>query len=202
MLYSADYKQKILHKQIKACQKCGLCKEMPAPSKPVPGVGPACCAIMIVGEALELDDAILEMPFVGMHGKYLDRLIDKAGLRRDHIYITNTVKCRPSKSNGKYNRPPEDNEVKACKLWLWEEIQLIKPKAIITLGKLPTRILLSQKKSFSLEPMIGYGYKPLWTEATVFPCYHPSYLMVRNSKEQEAIDIFSKVKGFINNVNS
>lgn len=176
---------------------------MPPPSKPVPGVGPSRCAIMIVGEALGADEALLELPFVGLCGKFLDRMIEKAGLRREHIYITNTVKCRPTKNNGKANRPPEDSEIKACKTWLWQEISIVKPTAIITLGKVPTRLLLSLNKSFTLEPMVGNGYRPGWADTTIFPCYHPSYIMVRNiAKEQEAIDVLSKVKGFVNNVNS
>lgn len=165
---------------------------------PVPGVGIyEKQDIMLVGEALGEDESIMELPFVGLCGKFLDSMLIKAGLRRDWLYITNTVKCRPTKNNGKANRPPEDSEIQACKGWLWKEIKGVNPKAIITLGKVPTALLM-KKKAFILGDYVGQNFKPDWFHTTIFPCYHPSYIMVRaKNKEEDVISVFKTVKEFV-----
>lgn len=186
-----------LAKAIRQCKKCDLCRKMPG-TKPVPGIGPTNAKIMLVGEALGEDESILEEPFVGLCGKFLDQMLLKSGLVRSELYITNTVKCRPTTPNGKANRPPDQFEIDACKGWLWKEIQLVKPKAIITLGKVPTTILLS-RKYILLKDEVGSGHKPDWFDTTIFPCYHPSYIMARaRHKQDDAIKVFKAVKDFVN----
>lgn len=187
-----------LVEQVRNCKRCPLYMDMPG-TKPVCGIGPVDRKIdvIIVGEALGEDEALLEKPFIGMCGKFLDKMLSKAGLDRSKLYITNTVKCRPTKNNGKANRPPTDKEIQSCKTWLWKELQIIKPKAIVTLGKVPTGTLLS-KKTFTLEAMVGKGYNPGWMDTVIFPCYHPSYIMVRaKHKEDEAVALFQHVKKFV-----
>lgn len=187
-----DIKQKI-HE----CAKCPLVFDMPL-CKPVPGIGPSEARIMLVGEALGKDESILEEPFVGQCGKLLDKILNEAGLKRECLYITNTVKCRPTKNNGKSNRPPSDEEIKACKGWLWEEIKLVNPACIVTLGKVPTYTLLSSqlKKAFKLGDSIGVEYIVDYSDARIFPCWHPSYLMVHGkSKVEETTNLFKELKG-------
>lgn len=192
-----NYPLNNLEEQVRNCTRCPLYRDMPG-TKPVCGVGRVDVKldIVFIGEALGEDEALLEQPFVGMCGKFLDKMLNKAELNRSELYITNTVKCRPTKNNGKANRPPSDDEIKACKTWLWKELQVIKPKAIVTLGKVPTGTILS-KKTFSLGEMVGKGYNPGWMDTVVFPCYHPSYIMVRaKHKEDEAVSLFKHVKRF------
>ncbi len=129
---------------------------------------------MIIGEAPGETEDLTGEPFVGRAGKLLDKILESASLKRESVYITNTVKCRPPK-----NRPPEPQEIDNCAIYLWMEIQQVKPKLIITLGKTPTQKLLNLKKSFKLADYIGKEIPKAWpnVETTVLPCLHPSYLL-------------------------
>ncbi len=200
---SQDSRRSALAEEIKLCQSCGLCKNMPF--KPIPGVGPSDARLMIVGEAPGEDESIMEEPFVGQCGRLLDRLLKEAGLERDQIYICNTVNCRPVE--GKKNRTPTQVEINQCKHWLYKQIGIVKPQVIFTLGKIPTRTILHLKSSFTLKDYIGiphntkfdlmYNFEeenpPLFHFANVIPNYHPSYLMQYGKKELElAVNIFKK----------
>lgn len=153
---------------------------------------------MLVGEALGEDESLLEQPFVGRCGQLLDQILKEAGIDRDSLHITNTVKCRPVKK-AKFgqrfsNRPPTDEEINTCKGWLFQELELVRPDIVITLGKIPTYTLLSSflKKSFKLGDVVGTVYQTLHTN--IIPAYHPSYLMVHGKdKMDETIELFRKV---------
>ncbi len=183
--------------KIRSCTKCSLCEEMPG-TKPVPGVGPTNARIMLVGEALGEDESLLEEPFVGACGQFMDQMLQEAGLNRGQLFITNVVKCRPTKPGGRSNRPPTEDEIQSCKLWLWKEIQLVEPKVIITLGKVPTYTLLRLQlmKSFTLGHLIGRVRKVDYTSADIIPCYHPSFTMVHGRDKREAVvNLFKEIKG-------
>ncbi len=185
-----------LHQQIKLCTKCDLCKSMPF--SPVTGVGNPNAKILLVGEAPGEDESIIEEPFVGMAGRMLDRLLKEAGLNRESIHITNLVKCRPTV--GKKNRPPTKAEIKACTGWIADEIMLIKPKVIFTLGKLPTVRLLNLKTTIKLHDYVGtlnnfhiHDCMGEHVNIDVIPNLHPSYIMQYGKKEISlAVDTFKK----------
>lgn len=128
-------------------------------------------------------------PFVGRCGKFLDQMLDEAGLVRDELYITNTVKCRPTKKNNNrvINRPPSKDEIEKCKVWLWKELTNLTPSVILTLGKVPTGTLLSGqlKKSFALGKLVGKKHTVDYMTAKIIPLYHPSYLMVHGKQHTE-----------------
>lgn len=189
-----------LCEQIRSCQKCPLHKDMPG-TKPVPGIGPIDAKIMICGEALGADEALLEEPFVGQCGTFLNNtLLVGAGLNRSDLYICNVVNCRPTKNNGKSNRPPTDYEINKCKGWLWKQIQLVQPEIIMTLGKVPTYTLLNQqlKKNFTLGSIVGQKFEVDYCKATIVPNYHPSYIQIHGkNKEDKCIDIFKQVRDLV-----
>jgi uracil-DNA glycosylase family 4 len=168
------------------------------PGQPVPGVGLSNAQIMIVGEALGEDEALLEEPFVGRCGKLLTQMLMDAGITRDETYITNVVKCRPVKKDGwkVSNRSPTKEEVCFCKKWLWDELTSVTPRCILTLGKVPTSTLIPQlKKTFTLGPLVGVEHRVDYTDAVIIPLYHPSYLMVHAQKKiDETIDLFRKIR--------
>jgi DNA polymerase len=85
---------------------------------------------MFIGEAPGFHEDRLGRPFVGAAGKYLEELLDRIGLTRDQVYISNVIKCRPPG-----NRDPEPDEVAACKSYLDRQIELIRPRMIVTLGR-------------------------------------------------------------------
>jgi DNA polymerase len=96
----------------------------------VPGEGPANAEVMLVGEGPGFYEDQQARPFVGPAGKLLDQLLGLSGLKREQVYITNVVKCRPPE-----NRDPLPVEVEACRKYLEEQIATIKPRLIVTLGR-------------------------------------------------------------------
>jgi DNA polymerase len=161
---------------------------------------------MIVGEAPGGNEDEQGKPFVGQAGKMLNNLLEDAGLKREQIYVTNTVKCRPVLMRGKFvsNRAPEEAEVTACKYWLWKELELIKPKVVVTLGKIPTKLLLGINiKTFKLLDYLCHPFTPFYAEYTkIIPCWHPAYLMRSNAtRYNQAVDCLQFAKKVINNEN-
>ncbi len=114
-------------KEVAVCQKCALYHSR---KKAVPGEGPAKCEIMLIGEGPGFYENEQGRPFVGAAGKFLDELLAQAGLKRQDVWITNIVKCRPPG-----NRDPLPEEVAACNGYLERQIQAVDPSIIITLGR-------------------------------------------------------------------
>lgn len=173
--------------ELKTCHKCELCATR---NNVVLGKGPKNAKIMIVGEAPGEDEDILGEPFVGRCGDLLTKLLTKAGLKREEIYITNTVKCRPTVGNKfKKNRPPTEEEINTCKYWLWQEIKEVKPRIIFTLGAVPTKLILKLKKSAKLGDYVGIEH--VLDFGTIVPIWHPAFILRNgNIYVERCIDIF------------
>ena len=169
-----------LKKKIESCNACPLSRLMPD-GMCVASRSTKTGGIMLIGEALGADEADQRDYFVGRCGKFLDLMLSNVGISREDIFIANTVKARPFEKNGKYkrNRPPSDIEVNACKRWLWEEIRLVQPKVIMTLGAIPTKLLLNLSKSQPIKTVVGQPCGVSYTNAIILPEYHPSYIMTR-----------------------
>ena len=101
------------------------------------GVGNPDADLMFVGEAPGADEDIQGIPFVGRAGQLLTKIIEAIGLKRDDVYIANVIKCRPPQ-----NRNPEPDEVETCEPFLFQQIDIIKPKVIVALGKFAAQTLL------------------------------------------------------------
>lgn len=108
------------------CTRCDLARSR---TQVVPGVGPEDARVMLIGEGPGEEEDRRGEPFVGRAGKLLDRLLDGAGLERESVFITNMVACRPPG-----NRTPRVREVKAHAPWIEEQIRLVAPEVIVTLG--------------------------------------------------------------------
>ncbi len=158
---------------------CARCKLSGGRKHIVFGEGSLDADIMFIGEAPGREEDNQARPFVGDAGQLLTRLIEKMGFRRQDFYIANIVKCRPPQ-----NRDPEADEVAACFLFLNEQIRIIKPKIIVTLGKVATYHLMKPQL-----PMIKFSImreRGKWFEyqgVPVMPTFHPAYLM-RNTKDK------------------
>ena len=109
---------------------CPLCKLARTRKNAVPGEGQLAAKIMFIGEAPGRSEDEKGRPFVGAAGRILDDLLQKAGIERSQVFITNVVKCRPPS-----NRVPEEDEVAACRPYLDRQIALIRPKVICVLGR-------------------------------------------------------------------
>ncbi|HEV8387586.1 MAG TPA: uracil-DNA glycosylase [Nitrososphaera sp.] len=109
---------------------CPLCKLSRTRKNAVPGEGQLSAKVMFIGEAPGRSEDEKGRPFVGAAGKILDQLLQKAGIERSQVFITNVVKCRPPS-----NRVPEEDEAVACRPYLERQIDLIQPKVICILGR-------------------------------------------------------------------
>ena len=116
-----------LYRDVAACQRCELYKNA---TKAVPGEGPESAQIMFIGEGPGYNEDQKGRPFVGAAGKFLDHLFSLIGMQRDQVYIANVVKHRPPE-----NRDPLPTEITACSVWLTRQLEIIKPKMIVTLGR-------------------------------------------------------------------
>lgn len=116
-----------LYKEIQVCQECILSQGR---THAVPGEGPEDADIMFIGEGPGFHEDRQGRPFVGAAGNYLEELLEKINLKREEVYITNVVKCRPPG-----NRDPQPAEIDACRSYLDQQIVLIRPRLIVTLGR-------------------------------------------------------------------
>lgn len=161
-----------LIRKILSCQACPLFKGR---TQAVPGEGNRQARLLFVGEAPGRDEDLQGRPFVGRAGQLLTRIIQAMGFSREEVYIANVIKCRPPE-----NRTPRPDEVKACSAYLLRQIELIRPRVIVALGKVATDFLLQSPKSMS-ELRGNFGE---FQGIPVMPTFHPSYL-VRNEGNKE-----------------
>lgn len=183
-----------LREQIQACTKCGLSAKLPAGCRPVPGNGPINAKLFIIGESLGREESIMEEPFVGMCGEFLTQCLAKVGINRSECYISNCLKCRPT-DTGKKNRPPTEQEYNSCINWLFEEMAIVKPKAILGLGGFAARTMYHSKK-IKISQVAGNIEERNFPFEFKFICtYHPSYIVSHGRHLQDQfIQHLKKVK--------
>lgn len=155
---------KEINEKIRKCTLCGLSTSR---TNAVPGDGRIeGLDLMIVGEAPGRNEDLQGKPFVGAGGKLLDTLLESCGLKRNQVYITNIVKCRPPN-----NRKPEKDEVTICTSnYLERQIELLRPKLICTLGA-------TALEYFTGEKVMGKFHGKVMTNLKgqkIFPTYHPA----------------------------
>lgn len=150
-----------LHRRIASCPDCDLCRTR---SRAVPGEGPPDAEVLFVGEAPGFYEDQQARPFVGPAGRFLDELIASIGLRRDQVFITNVVKCRPPN-----NRDPLPGEIEACRKHLQGQIELIRPKVIVSLGRY-SLAWFSPRDAISKV----HGQAKVRDSAYFMPMYHPA----------------------------
>lgn len=148
--------------------ECAKCKLSTTRNKLVFGKGSAEADLMIVGEAPGRDEDLQGEPFVGRAGKLLTNILAAIDLSRDDVFIGNVIKCRPPA-----NRNPEHDEIAACRGFLFEQINIIQPKAILTLGSFAAQLLLDTDDKISSLRGKFHDFKGI----PVMPTYHPAYLL-------------------------
>jgi DNA polymerase len=132
------------------------------------GVGDPDADLMLIGEAPGLHEDRQGEPFVGAAGQLLTRMLDEIGLRRDDVYIANVLKCRPPG-----NRDPLPVEIDSCTPWLVEQIGLIQPLLLVTLGNFATKFVLQTQRG--ITSMRGSVYP--WHGRSVIPTFHPAAIL-------------------------
>lgn len=149
---------------------CRLCTLADTRQHAVPGEGNIKTELMFVGEAPGRDEDVQGRPFVGRAGQLLTKIINAMKFKRNEVYITNTVKCRPPK-----NRNPHKEEMNSCKDYLLKQIDLIRPKVIVTLGRVAASFFI--ETDLGMTALRGKFYD--FQGVKVMPTFHPSYL-IRN----------------------
>jgi uracil-DNA glycosylase family 4 len=147
------------------CTRCRLHKQR---NKIVFGAGNPRAELVFVGEGPGHDEDVQGMPFVGRAGKLLTQMIEAMGLTREQVYICNVVKCRPPE-----NRKPEDDEVATCSPYLFRQLDVIAPKAVVCLGATAAQSLLKIKDSISRYRGQWFDYR----NTKLLVTYHPAYLL-------------------------
>ena len=149
--------------QVKACTRCELYK---GTNNAVPGAGNLNAEIMFIGEAPGFHEDKQGLPFVGRSGDYLSYLLDLIGLKREQVFITNVVKHRPPN-----NRDPQPDEIIACKPYLDEQIEIIRPAVIATLGRFSMARYFPNAKISQIHGQPKYTGDPV---IAYYPLYHPA----------------------------
>jgi len=152
------------------------------------GVGNPNADLMFVGEAPGADEDIQGEPFVGRAGQLLTKIIEAIGLTRDSVYIANVIKCRPPG-----NRNPEPDEVDQCEPFLFRQIDIIKPKVIVALGKFAAQSLL--RTTDPITRIRGREYK--YRDAILMPTYHPAYLLRNPASKREVWEDMKRVRAIL-----
>jgi DNA polymerase len=164
--------------------ECTRCKLHKGRTNLVFGVGNPSARLMFVGEAPGEDEDKKGEPFVGKAGQLLTKMIEAMGLRREDVYICNTVKCRPPN-----NRNPEHDELSSCEPFLKGQLAAVKPEAIVTLGKFAAQALLRDETPISRLRGTWREYEGI----PVMPTFHPAYLLRSPQEKGKVWDDLQKV---------
>lgn len=173
--------------------------------KLVLGHGSLNSSIMLIGEAPGAKEVELGQPFVGQAGKHLDEFLEILDIKKENVYITNSVKYRPTKSNPKTgrlsNRTPRKNEIDDFRKYLFEEIKIIDPKIIVTLGNTPLKSIYN--KTLKIGDVHGNRFKVEIEniEYNVFPLYHPAAIIYNRSLKEIYMDDLLKLKAEMDRTN-
>ncbi|NJN95526.1 MAG: uracil-DNA glycosylase [Anaerolineales bacterium] len=166
---------------------CTRCPLHQGRSRAVPGEGPANAQIMFIGEGPGFNEDKQGRPFVGAAGQFLEELLHGIGFKRDEVFITNVVKCRPPN-----NRDPEADELAACKGYLDRQVELIDPKVIVTLGR------FSMYRYFPGASITKiHGQAQQIGHRLIVPMFHPAAALHQPKWRPLLIEDFQKLPQFI-----
>ena len=177
-----------------ACSQCAL---RAGCTRVVPGAGSAEAEIMFIGEAPGKKEDELGVPFVGAAGKFLDEMLASIKLKCEDVYIANVCKCRPPE-----NRDPSPEEIATCWPWLLQQIRIIQPKLIVTLGRHSMERFLTGGKISEMHGTLvqktisGVGKQNFYT------LYHPAAALYNGSMRKTLLEDFSKIPKVLKKIKS
>lgn len=164
------------------------CKLKESATQPVYEITPPSSGILFIGEAPGRNEDLQGKPFVGAAGKFLDELLASIDLTREEVYVSNIVKYRPPN-----NRDPNDEEKKACRVWLNKELLFVNPKVIVTLGR-------HALGKFVPEAKISTDHGQSFTHPTgipIFAMYHPAAALYNPNLKDVMKKDFKKLRNFL-----
>lgn len=153
-----------IHTDIFYCTRCPL---HAGRTRTVPGAGNPDAEIMFIGEAPGQQEDLQGLPFVGRSGQYLEGLLASIGMTRDDVFIANVVKCRPPD-----NRDPQSVEIESCNPYLREQIDVIDPLIIATLGRFSMSMFFPNARISQIHGQPKFGARCVY-----FPLYHPAAVL-------------------------
>lgn len=175
-----------LQAEVKSCIACPLHQTR---KQTVFGMGNPGAQLMLIGEAPGANEDRLGLPFVGRAGELLDKMLSAIGLHRDQIFITNILKCRPPQ-----NRDPHPEEMAQCRGFLTQQIELIRPRMIVALGRIAAHQLLNVEQP--LNRLRGTLHQ-LPQGIPLLVTYHPAYLLRNPSDKAFAWQDWLKLKSWL-----
>lgn len=167
---------------------CTRCKLHDGRTTLVFGAGRADADLMFVGEAPGRDEDQQGEPFVGRAGQLLTRIIESIGLTREQVYIANVIKCRPPQ-----NRNPEPDEVETCEPFLFQQLDVIRPRVVVALGAFAVRTLLRSDQSISRLRGQVFDYRG----AKLVPTFHPAFLLRSPDRKRDVWEDMKKVRALL-----
>lgn len=183
---SADLELGKIADAVSTCKKCALHHSR---AKGVPGEGPPDADIMFIGEGPGFHENMQGRPFVGAAGDFLVELLAGIGMKREQVFITNVVKCRPPG-----NRDPQPEELGACAPYLERQLEIINPKVIVTLGRFSMARFIPNAKISEI-----HGNPIKVKGMLVVPFYHPAAALHRPSLRSVVEEDFSALPELIQN---
>ncbi len=198
MLKNKDIIMEELKEEINNCKKCELWKTR---NKPLVGDGSVDAEILVIGESPGYNEDLQGKAFVGEAGKILDQLLNLINLKRRDIYITNILKCHPPK-----NHSPNRQEIDSCVPYLYRQINIIKPKIIITLGKYASKEIFAKfnLEFLSISELHGkiFEINAAFGKIKVIPLYHPAVVCYHNEMFDILREDFKKLGDIIKKLES
>jgi DNA polymerase len=181
---TAAARAEALYARVRSCTRCSLAQTR---TLAVPGEGPLDAEVMFIGEAPGANEDRQGRPFVGQAGQFLGELLAAAGLAREDVYICNVLKCRPPG-----NRDPLPAEIEACRDYLDEQIDLVDPLVIVTLGR------FSMARFFPGEAISRIHGRPRLIGARLYvPMYHPAAALHQQSLRPVMFEDFARLPRFL-----
>ena len=168
--------------------ECTRCKLHAGRTTLVFGVGNPDADLVFVGEGPGRDEDLQGVPFVGRAGQLLTKIIASIGLTRDEVYIANVVKCRPPG-----NRNPEPDEVQTCEPFLFQQLDVIRPRVVVALGAFAVRTLLHSEQSISRLRGQVFDYRG----AKLVPTFHPAFLLRSPDRKRDVWEDMKKVRALL-----
>ncbi|RME84395.1 MAG: uracil-DNA glycosylase [Zetaproteobacteria bacterium] len=169
-----------LAEEARTCRRCALAETR---TQVVFGVGDPRAKLVIIGEAPGRDEDLQGEPFVGRAGKLLDKILAAVGLSRAQVYIMNILKCRPPN-----NRDPRPEEIEACAHWRERQLEILRPKVIMLLGRVAAQTMLGTKAPTG--SLRGRVHEVRGVPAIV--SWHPAYLLRQPSQKRSAWEDWQK----------
>ena len=182
---TADETLRQIRDEVRLCELCPLHQFR---KLAVPGEGPAEAQVMLIGEGPGYNENEQGKPFVGQAGKFLDELLQTAGLNRQQVFITNVVKCRPPG-----NRDPEPSELQTCRRYLDAQIAAIQPKVIVTLGRFSMARFIENGRISQI-----HGLSHQVNGQLVVTMYHPAAALHQPDLRGQVLSDFARLKDLLN----